>query len=194
MAVLVAYASKHGATQGIAERIATRLGANGYQSEVAAIAKARDPAAFEAVVLGSAVYDYRWLPEAWAFANHHKNALAHEPLWLFSSGPAGPSKVDSQGRNVLDVWGPKELDDLRAMLHPRDHQMFFGAWTGKSKSGLFGMGKSSWPEGDWRNWPDIDAYADDIALKLREILKAAAEAAAAAAADAEVIRRLMGRR
>jgi menaquinone-dependent protoporphyrinogen oxidase len=56
MSILVAYASKHGATQEIAERIAETLRATGGTVEVRPVESAGELAGYDAFVLGSAVY------------------------------------------------------------------------------------------------------------------------------------------
>ena len=47
---------------------------------------ASGPSGFDAVVVGSAVYSMRWMPEATAFILAHRLALSERPVWLFSSG------------------------------------------------------------------------------------------------------------
>jgi menaquinone-dependent protoporphyrinogen oxidase len=64
MRTLVVYASKHGATRGIAERIAMWLGDAGLQAEARQAAAAGSPADWDALVIGSAVYAGRWQKEA----------------------------------------------------------------------------------------------------------------------------------
>lgn len=56
MSTLVAYASKHGATQGIAERIATTLKAAGHEAEARPVEAVDDLTGYDAFVVGSAVY------------------------------------------------------------------------------------------------------------------------------------------
>ena len=56
MNVLVAYGSKHGATKGIAERIAETLWAAGHDAAARPIEAAGELAAYDAFVVGSAVY------------------------------------------------------------------------------------------------------------------------------------------
>ena len=56
MNVLVAGASKHGATREIAEAIGRELEARGLAVEVSAVDDVRDLTDFDACVLGSAVY------------------------------------------------------------------------------------------------------------------------------------------
>jgi menaquinone-dependent protoporphyrinogen oxidase len=174
MRVLVAYASKHGSTREIAGRIAARLSGAGLQAEALPVGEVRDLASFDAVVLGSALYMFHWLGEAKAFARRNRAALAGKPVWLFSSGPLGPEPLDRQGRDKLEVSGPRELDELRQTLRPRDHRVFWGAWSRASKPIGFleravlalPAGRASLPDADFRDWPNIDAWADDIAAGL----------------------------
>ena len=71
MTVLVAYASKHGSTQGIAERIAEKLRQLGKEAEARPIEDVKDPGSYEAFVIGSGVYYGSWLKEAteWVHRN-----------------------------------------------------------------------------------------------------------------------------
>jgi menaquinone-dependent protoporphyrinogen oxidase len=174
MSVLVVYATRHGSTRGIAERIAQRLGAAGLQVETHPVEEVRDVRPYDAVVLGCALYMFRWLKEGTAFARRNRAALASRPLWLFSSGPTGDDRVNKEGRDVLEVSGPKEIDQLRATLHPRDHRVFFGAWDKSYKPigfaekfvNLMPAARDAIPSGDWRDWPLIEAWADEIAAEL----------------------------
>lgn len=67
MAVLVACASRYGATDGIARAIAEVLTEAGHDVTVASCDEAPDAAAFDAVVVGSAVYAGHWLEAAKEF-------------------------------------------------------------------------------------------------------------------------------
>lgn len=172
MRVLVAYASKHGATAAIAERIATRLAAGGHDAEAQPVQTAADPAGFDAVVLGSAVYLTHWQKEALDFVRRHRAALAARPVWLFSSGPLGEETTDDEGRDLREVAQPKETAELQEAIHPRGRQVFFGVLDPETL-GLrdrliraLPAGKALLPEGDFRDWPAIDRWADDIAAEL----------------------------
>jgi len=174
VSVLVAYASKHGSTKEVAERIAEKLGAAGLKATALPVSAVRDVGGYDAVVLGSALYMFHWMKDAKSFARRNRAALAGRPLWLFSSGPFGPEAVDKEGRDKLEVSGPRELDELREMLHPRDHRVFFGAWDRRNKPigfwermvNVMPAGRASMPDGDFRDWPMIDAWADGIAAEL----------------------------
>jgi len=98
MAVLVAYASKHGSTQGIAERIAEKLRQLGKEAEARPVDAVEDPESYEAFVIGSAVYYGSWLKEATEWVYRNQAVLAGRPVWLFSSGPLG-TEVKDAGAN-----------------------------------------------------------------------------------------------
>jgi menaquinone-dependent protoporphyrinogen oxidase len=174
MSVLVVYASKHGSTKEIAERIAGRLREGGLTAEALSVRVVGDVKPYDAVVMGSALYMFHWLGEARSFARRHRAELAARPLWLFSSGPFGPEPVDAQGRDKLAISGPRELDELRASLRPRDHRVFWGAWSRANKPigfwerlvNVMPAGRASMPDADFRDWPNIDAWADGIAAEL----------------------------
>ena len=68
--MLVAYASRHGATREIAEAIAAALLARGVTADARDVATIDGLEPYDAVVLGSAVYFGKWLEPARAFAAH----------------------------------------------------------------------------------------------------------------------------
>jgi menaquinone-dependent protoporphyrinogen oxidase len=77
MSILIAYASRHGSTGGIAERIAERLREGGLDAEAMTVKSARDVADYDAVILGSALYMFHWMKEARSWAaqeppRHHR--------------------------------------------------------------------------------------------------------------------------
>jgi menaquinone-dependent protoporphyrinogen oxidase len=174
MDVLVAYASRHGTTAGIAERIADRLRIDGLHADAIAVGAVGDVGAYDAFVLGSAAYMFHWLKEATGFARRNADVLASRPLWLFSSGPVGTDLVDEQGRDVLVNATPKEFAELEARLRPRGTQVFFGAYDPDVPAiGLaeqifrrLPASRNAMPVGDFRDWPLIDAWADRIATEL----------------------------
>ena len=63
MKVLVAYATRHGATGGIAERIGSTLRQRGLDATVRPAAEVRDVDPYDAFVIGSAAYMFHLLKE-----------------------------------------------------------------------------------------------------------------------------------
>ncbi len=101
--ILVVYASKHGATREIAERIAERLTAGGRPAEARSVHEVDDPARYDAFVIGSAAYSMHWMKEAAGFVRRNRTLLADRPVWMFSSGPLGTETTDAKGRDVREA-------------------------------------------------------------------------------------------
>jgi menaquinone-dependent protoporphyrinogen oxidase len=168
MAVLVGYASVHGSTRGIAERIAAQLGEAGLQVAIRHVDQIDEVRSFDAVVLGSAIHDAAWLPEASDFVHRNLVVLGKVPVWLFSVGLVGesssafPNGVAAQLRALRR--GPKEIGHFRKATQARDHAIFAGAierdhWPMADRVIFRGMGGRY---GDHRDWDDIDAWTAEI--------------------------------
>jgi len=166
MNVLVAYASRFGSTRGIAECIAEKLQQQETPAEARPVEAAGDLDGYDAFVVGSAVFAGHWMEEATEFVRQHRSALASRPVWLFSSGPIGAMAKKHEPAD------PKGIAKLKRAIGPRDHRVFFGAWDrGKLDRGTLGLAerivaKRFLPEGDWRDWREIEAWATEIARAL----------------------------
>jgi menaquinone-dependent protoporphyrinogen oxidase len=165
MTVLVAYASRRGATRGVAERIAARLEAHGFEVHRDPLLGREGVARFEAVVLGSPVYSGHWEDEAIGFIRRNAGVLAGRPLWTFSVGWLTHHRGLLRRESWSDAKGLAELDRL---LPPREHRFFAGAlspaelprfqrWAFRLAGGRYG---------DFRDWTAIDAWADEITADL----------------------------
>ena len=175
MNVLVSYASRYGSTQGIAESIAERLSASGLQAQARPTTTASDLAGYEAYVIGSAAYMGSWLKEAAEFARGNEAVLATKPVWLFSSGPLGTGTKDAQGRDLLVASEPKEFAEFKRTIRPRGLQVFYGALD-PTRLGFrdrairaLPAGRALLPEGDFRDWKAIEAWAESIARELAPV-------------------------
>jgi menaquinone-dependent protoporphyrinogen oxidase len=135
--VLVVYGSRHGGTQGIAERIGEVLTSEGLEARVESAEHVRDIGAPDAVVIGSGVYMGRWLDAPVTFVERHAAELASRPVWLFSSGPVPSGSAPTEEADHMEAFGPaegpgsggrKKLDELIALTHPRGHKVFLGAF------------------------------------------------------------------
>ena len=119
---------------------------------------------------------FHWLNQAKEFVSRYRRVLADRPVWLFSSGPLGIDKRNTQGRDFRDVSGPQELGALREAVNPRCHRVFFGALE-SSRLGLahkmirrMPAARESLPEGDFRDWREIGEWAVGIAQELKPVL------------------------
>jgi len=155
--VVVAAASKHGATAEIADRIAGALNGSGLDAEVIGPGQLDTVDGYDAVVIGSAVYAGRWRREARELAARIGASDPPPPVWLFSSGPLGdPPKPDEE---PVDVAGIVESTSARG------HRVF----AGKLDKAKLSLGERAItkavraPEGDYRDWDDIAGWAEEIA-------------------------------
>jgi menaquinone-dependent protoporphyrinogen oxidase len=172
MSMLVAYASRYGATRGIAERIAAKLIDAGQQVDVRAVGEVGDAAGYDAFVIGSATYMGAWLKDARAFTRSHEAQLSLKPVWLFSSGPLGPATTDAEGHDVAAAAAPKEVAKLGGAVGAREERVFFGALDRAKLRGAHRLidrlpaGRKLLIEGDFRDWEAVDAWAEEIAREV----------------------------
>jgi len=161
MTVLVTYASKHGSTQGIAERIAEKLRQLGKEAEAQPLDAVEDPGSYEALVIGSAIYYGSWMKEATEWVHRNQAVLAQRPVWLFSVGPLGTEVKDAEQQ-------PKEMAEFQQAIRPREQRVFFGVLDHHRLSFAERMVVKAVraPEGDFRDWEAIEVWAESIAREL----------------------------
>jgi menaquinone-dependent protoporphyrinogen oxidase len=175
MSILVAYASKHGATGEIAERIAQGLRAAGQQADARPVQQAGDLGDYEGFVIGSAAYSTHWLTEATVFVRRNRDLLAQRPVWLFSSGPLGVEASHGKGVDLRAAFEPRQIRGIQQAIHPRDHRVFPGALDpGRLSFAELSCLKTAatrevLPEGDFRDWAQIEAWAAGIAQELTQL-------------------------
>jgi menaquinone-dependent protoporphyrinogen oxidase len=161
MRLVVAVASKHGATHEIAQRIGEVLKRRGLDVTVSSADQIKEVIGYDAVILGSAVYAGRWMKEARDLADQIASGDLVPKVWLFSSGPIGdPPKPEEDPVDVADM-----VDTVAA----REHRVF----AGKIDKSKLNFGERAIvtalraPEGDFRDWDQISAWAEDIATTLQ---------------------------
>jgi menaquinone-dependent protoporphyrinogen oxidase len=158
--VLVSAGSKHGATQEIAERIGEVLRERGHDVDVAPPEEVVGLGRYEAVILGSAVYAGHWTANALELAGRVSERKEDLATWLFSSGPIGdPPKPEED---------PVDVSEIFESTGARAHQVF----SGKIDKSKLSFGEKAIliavraPEGDFRDWAEIESWATDIADEL----------------------------
>lgn len=164
--VLVAYASKYGATAEIAQKVGQVLGQAGLTVDVLPAHRVRSLDGYTAVVLGSAVYIGLWRKEVVKFLATYEKELAQRQLWLFSSGPAGEGAVD----DLMDGWRlPKSQQAIADRIQPRGITVFHGKVDPNKLNFIekWMLNNVHSPIGDYRDWPSIAAWAEEIAADLK---------------------------
>jgi menaquinone-dependent protoporphyrinogen oxidase len=171
--VLVAYATRHGSTAGIAERIAVALRTRAIDADVVAVEDVRDPDGYDGYVLGSAVYAGSWLGSMKAFIHRDRATLRRHPVWLFSSGPLSTEPSE------LAEAAPRDIAGIEREIEARGHTVFPGAWrrdvepVGVLEKVMHAIpaAREALPEGDFRDWAAIDGYAASVAGELELALQ-----------------------
>jgi menaquinone-dependent protoporphyrinogen oxidase len=165
--VLVAYASKYGATKEIAEKIGQLLHDNGLDVDVLSVKQVDKLEPYGAVVLGSAAYIGQWRKEASRFLKDNMNTLAEKPTWLFSSGPTG----EGDAVELMKGWRyPGRLQQSIDRIKPRDITVFHGVLKSEKMNFLekWMIKNVKSPLGDFRDWEAITKWAENIAEELKK--------------------------
>jgi menaquinone-dependent protoporphyrinogen oxidase len=163
--VLVSAASKHESTSEIARVIGGTLADKGIDVDIVPPEAVDSIADYDAVVLGSAVYNGHWLSPATDLATRFQDELAARSLWLFSSGPVG---IPASGKIQSARQVPAEIALISRAAQPRDHRVFAGRLDPQrlSRTQRVRLLVFRGMRGDFRDWAEIGQWADAIAADL----------------------------
>jgi len=161
--VLVTWESKHGSTAEISYTIAGVLREHGVRVTLSRAEEADIDDAYDAFVIGSAVYAGHWMKSAKHFVQEYSQKLRTRPVWLFSSGPVGsPPKPDEPAVDVAEMIEYTAADE---------HQIFGGKldpeqMTFPERAITRALHA---PYGDFRDFEAIRAWAAQIAGHLTKV-------------------------
>ena len=158
--VLLAYTTRFGSTQEVAETVATSLREVGLKVDLRLMSEVKSLDQYEAVVLGAAIYNSKWHAEAHQFVTRHQAALTQRPVAIFTLGPLSSStSAMRNSRRQLD----KELAKY-PWLKPVAVEVFAGKYDPK-KPGM-GFFERLLPARDYRDWAAIRAWANALPAQL----------------------------
>ena len=158
---LLAYASRFGSTQEVAEVIAAVLRETGLKVDLQPMAEVRTLADYHAVVVGAAIYNAKWNAVAHQFVSKYQEALTQLPVAIFTLGPLSAS--DAARRNSR-----RQLDNELTKypwLKPVAVEIFAGKYD-PSKPGM-GFFDRFVPARDVRNWHAIRVWANTLSSQLQ---------------------------
>jgi len=170
--ILVAYATRYGSTQQVAEVIAEALRERGLAVDVQPVRKVGSLAGYAAVVLGAPLYIGHLQKDALRFLEQHGQAVARRPVAVFALGPTSNPSVEDEWQAARDT-----LDGELARfpsLAPVARELFGGKYdpaglrfgdrllAALPASPLHGL-----PASDIRDWAAIRAWAGELAPRLR---------------------------
>ncbi|MGB9939434.1 flavodoxin domain-containing protein [Methanosarcina sp.] len=171
--VLVAYASRYGSTQEVAETIAATMHESGLMVDLKSMKEVKSLEGYAAVVLGAPLYTLHWHKQAHSFLSRHREALTKQPVAVFALGPLHDDE--------------KEWEEVRSQL---DKELAKSPWFTPIAVEIFG-GKydpeklrfpdnliarlpasplNKMPASDVRDWTAIRTWANNLAVQLQSAL------------------------
>ena len=161
--LLVAYSGEFGTTHEIAEVIGQTLRDASTEVDLRQIIDVHDLAPYQAVVVGSAIYNGAWLPEAVEFVRYFEARLSRMPVAYFAVSMTMRTDTPANRRTVLAYLAP-----VRAAA-PAVQPVGIGLFAGRLQyrnlpllTRLFFWLQSRLPSGDFRNWSTIQNWVREI--------------------------------
>ena len=159
MRILVTYGSKRGGTEGLARQVADTLRDEGLEAEVRPPGDIEDLSAYDAVIVGGALYASRWHRFARRFVHRHARELLRVPVWFFSSGPLDSSAAEQE------IAPTRQVQTLMDEVGARGH-MTFGGRLEKDAKGFIARDMAREHAGDWRDNRHIQRWVAGVAADL----------------------------
>ncbi|MGZ3578955.1 MAG: flavodoxin domain-containing protein [Syntrophales bacterium] len=157
--ILVTYASQYGSTGGIADAIGKELCSKDVAADVVLIKNASNVNSYQGVVIGSAIYRGKWLPEASDFVQKNRDILRQVPVAYFLVCMSLSHPTEENRAKASSYMDPilKAVPEIR----PVGTGTFAGAldynnlsWINKKI-----LKSKGTPEGDFRDWNAIRTWA-----------------------------------
>jgi menaquinone-dependent protoporphyrinogen oxidase len=161
--VLVAYATRHSATAGVAENIADVLCGLNHRVDLRYVENVTSIEYYDAVIVGSAIYEFNWLPVAKDFIERFKVPLASMPVAYFF-GCAGLKEDTEENQEAVLIFINPVLRKYPDIV-PVDIGRFGGAVDFSRLDNFetiiinfIGVTENE----DWRDWVKIGAWAAKV--------------------------------
>lgn len=165
MRILVAYATRYGSTQEVAEAVAATLRERGRDTTLQPMHGVHSLEEYGAVVLGAPLYMFHWHKDALHFLERHRAVLVRQPVAVFALGPFHDDAKEYQDvRDQLD----KELAKY-PWLAPKAIAIFGGKFDPARLTFPHNLlpALKNMPASDVRDWTAIRAWASDLATTLQ---------------------------
>ena len=161
--ILVAYASKYGSTATVAEAIGQTFREEGAEVDVLPAKQVKNIAQYNAVVIGSGVYMGKWLKDSMRLIKQNKEVLNKMPVAYFEVCLAVREDTEAN-RKVAESYAIKAM----ALVKSVDLGIFAGVMDRKKVSFFHRLLLRFIivPNGDFRNWDAIKAWAKQVYPRL----------------------------
>lgn len=166
--VLVAYASVMGSTTGIARAIGDEIRAGGVVVHVLPVNQVGNVENYHSVVLGSPIYEEHWLEPVIVFLEQHRQFLSKIPVAFFVVSANPRENPDDRQKRVHHYLDP--ILQRTPAIEPIEVGIFTGSfnsrqWTLPTLLALKAKDELP-PDGDYRDWDFIRAWARHIRSRL----------------------------
>jgi menaquinone-dependent protoporphyrinogen oxidase len=162
--ILVAYATRYGSTQEVAEAVADKLHESGLAVELLPLREVRALEGYRAVVMGAALYMFRWHKDARRFLSRHRKALEQRPVAVFALGPVHEPHDEQEWQNS-QAQLDKELAKF-PWFEPMSVELFGGKFDPAKLAFPINKLAGSEPPSDARDWDAIRAWGRGVAAML----------------------------
>ncbi len=172
--LLLAYDTIHGSTAEVAEYIGNDLCDQGFRVDLRLVTNVESISVYDAIIVGSALYEFTWLKDAKEFLQQNQTALAQLPTAYFIVG-ASMSEDTPENREMAKKFFVDPVLKKFPDITPLSIGLFGGAvdfatndynlfeWVVLKILGLI-LGYTD--SADWRNWDAIDTWSKELAGKL----------------------------
>jgi len=161
MRALVTYGSARGGTEGLAAMVGDGLREEGCTVDVLPPRRVKRLDGYDLVIVGGALYAFRWHRAARTFVKRHAAELRQRPTYFFSSGPLD----DSATRG--DIPPVKGVSALMARSAARGHVTFGGRLSPDAK-GFPASAMAKKNAGDWRDGDQVREWTRRVVAQVRE--------------------------
>jgi menaquinone-dependent protoporphyrinogen oxidase len=168
--VLVAYATRYGSTQEVAEAVEATLRERGLEVDIQPMRKVRSLDQDRAVVLGAPLFWNGWHKDAHSFLSRHREALTQRPVAIFALGPFH-SPIDEKEWQYSREQLEKELAQF-PWLNPAAIEIFGGKFDPEKLTFPHNLvpALKQIPASDIRDWTAIRAWVSDLATQFQPML------------------------
>jgi len=174
--VLIAYDTIHGSTAEVAEHIGDDLCSKGFKVSVQLAANVTDISAYDAVIIGTAIYKFAWMEGAKNFLSQNKSALSNVDTAYFMLGASMSTDIPETREGAIKMFMdpillefpevvPLTLGLFGGEVNFSENKYNFFEWIVLKILGLL-LGYNKEGGADWRNWDTIDIWTEEFVSEL----------------------------
>lgn len=161
--VLVAYATRAGSTQEVAEAIGRELGVKGCDVNVARVQHVKDVTGYDLIVVGTAARMSKVYSEAVDFLKKHARNFGQAQVAYFYSGAVLNVDTPERRKQALDSLEPMVQIRKPALIGLFGGNVDPARLSGFWKFAISRIKEGEMAPGDYRDWDAIQSWADELA-------------------------------